>query len=186
MVTNLGQKIKELRLRNQFTLQDVSDRTGLSAGFLSQLERGLTSVAVDSLAKIAKALNVELTYFFQKPQNRQQVVVRGYDQKIFSIENNRYIHFLLSENLGDKQLVPRIIEILPCDETEELAPYQHEGEEFVYVLEGVLTLKVDDKVMELYPGDSAHYLSTRVHNWTNYTNRKVRILAVHTPNYIEQ
>ncbi len=64
MIDDIGKKIKKLRTNKKLTLKELSERTNLSIGFLSQLERGLTTVAIDSLTKIAKELDVNLTYFF--------------------------------------------------------------------------------------------------------------------------
>lgn len=56
------------------------------------------------------------------------------------------------------------------------------GKNFIYVLEGILTLLHKDREYSLYPGDSAHYLSTDEHNWTNKTNKVVKFLCVSVPN----
>lgn len=65
MIDDIGKKIKKLRTNKKLTLKELSEKTNLSIGFLSQLERGLTTVAIDSLTKIAKELDVSLTYFFK-------------------------------------------------------------------------------------------------------------------------
>ena len=78
--------------------------------------------------------------------------------------------------------MPRFIELLPINSDEPVVPYSHAGEEFIYVLEGVLTLFIENEQHELFPGDSAHYPSTTPHNWANYTSKMVRLLVVGTPN----
>jgi len=185
MNEDIGSKVKELRTNAKLTLRELSDKTGLSTGFLSQLERGLTSIATDSLASVAKALNVDTSYFFIRTTNRNSVVIRSYEKEILKIDNAKYINFLFSANPYGKQMMPRIIDILPFDNTEPLNQYQHEGEEFIYVLEGTLTLFVSGQSYELYPGDGAHYDSKIVHNYTNYTNKIVKIIAVSTPSYFK-
>jgi transcriptional regulator with XRE-family HTH domain len=180
---DIGAKIKQLRTQKQMTLKYMSEQTNLSIGFLSQLERGLTSVATDSLAKIADVLEVELTYFFMRPKERKRRVLRSYEKEVFDISNSMFIHYHLSASLKDKQLLPRLIEILPNKTDEEICSYIHEGEEFVYVLEGVLTVFLGDEQIDMYPGDSIHYDSEKnKHNWANYTNKMVKILVVSIPN----
>ena len=186
MTEDVGRKIKDLRTSRNLTLKDLSAATNLSIGFLSQLERGMTTVAIDSLGNIAKALQVNLSYFIEETKHNKKTVLRSYEKEVFQVENNQFIHYHLTNDNGDKRLLPRLIEILPSKILEEVAPYQHEGEEFVYVLEGVLTLFIDDEQQDLFPGDSAHYNSSRVHNWANYTNKTVKILTVHTPNIFEK
>lgn len=186
MINDIGKKIKKLRTSKKLTLKELSEQTDLSIGFLSQLERGLTTVAIDSLGKIAKQLGVDLTYFFEAPKKSKKILLRSYEKEIFQVENNRFIKYNLSNNLEDKNFLPRLIEILPSDSNENLVSYQHEGEEFVYVLEGILTLILGEDEKELYPGDSAHYDSSVKHNWANYTSKPVRLLTVNTPNIFKE
>ncbi|HGM3887332.1 TPA: helix-turn-helix domain-containing protein [Clostridioides difficile] len=189
MVLNkdIGAKIKQLRTQKQMTLKDMSEKTNLSIGFLSQLERGLTSVATDSLGKIASVLDVELTYFFMKPKEHKRAVLRSYEKEVFDVENSTFIHYHLSSSLKEKTMLPRLIEILPSKSSEEICCYVHEGEEFVYVLEGTLTVFLGDEQIEMYPGDTIHYNSEKNnHNWVNYTNKVVKILVVSIPNPFEK
>lgn len=181
---NIGVKIKKLRSEKGITLKELSEKSELSIGFLSQLERGLTTIAVDSLEKLAEILEVHLTYFFDYPHKRKEKVLRSYEQELLDVEEGGFIKYSLSTNLENKLLVPRLIEILPQKQEEEIISYKHEGEEFVYVLEGILTLYIDGERMEVYPGDSVHMNSNITHNWANYTNKKVKLLAVNTPNHI--
>ncbi|WP_072897839.1 cupin domain-containing protein [Clostridium fallax] len=182
----IGKKIKKLRTNKNITLKELSEKTELSIGFLSQLERGLTTVAIDSLGKIGKELGVDLSYFFKAPQKRKEIVLRSYEKEVFQVENNRFIKYNLSNDLEDKAFLPQLFEILPSDVNENLLCYEHKGEEFVYVLEGVLTLIIDDEKKALYPGDSAHYDSGIKHNWANYTSKPVKLLTIHTPNIFKE
>lgn len=183
MDKTIGTKIKQLRIQRGYTLKQMSEKTNLSTGFLSQLERGLTSVATDSLEKIAKTLDVDVTYFFIKPNNRNEIVLRRYEKEVFEVINGAFINYHLSSHLKDKLLLPRLIEILPNNSKEDIHTYVHHGEEFVYVLEGTLTLFVDNERIDLSPGDSAHYNSEKhAHNWSNYTSKIVKLLVVSGPN----
>ncbi|WP_026895339.1 helix-turn-helix domain-containing protein [Clostridiisalibacter paucivorans] len=182
MFENIGSKIKKIRKSNGMTLKELSEKTNLSVGFLSQLERGLTTIAIDSLQLIAEALRVELSYFIAQPESKKRPVLKSFEQKIYKVMNCNFINYHLSNNLEDMDLLPRLIDILPMDVEEEVKEYSHNGEEFVYVLEGILTLILEGKEYRLYPGDSAHYSSHSTHNWANYTNRTVKIVVVSTPN----
>lgn len=182
MLNQLGKKIKEMRIKRDMTLKNLSDETGLSTGFLSQLERGLTTISVDSLQKLSDALEVNLNFFFNASVKTDTVVMKRHQQRVMSIEEDRFIHYQMSQDYSDKSLFPRVIEIMPQKEVEPLDSFSHEGEEFIYVLEGILTLIVDDDITDLYPGETAHFHSTRSHNWYNATNQMVRVLAVSHPN----
>ncbi|WP_010293205.1 helix-turn-helix domain-containing protein [Clostridium senegalense] len=182
MKKDIGNKIKELRSDKKMTLRELSEATGLSIGFLSQLERGLTSIATDSLMRIAEALDVDLNYFFTNPKRKHRVVLKSYEKEVAKIDSSMFINYNLTTNPNDKALLPRLIEILPNNIEDNLTQYKHEGEEFIYVLEGVLTLYVDNEQYELYPGDTAHYSSQIMHNFANHTSKIVKILEVLTPN----
>lgn len=182
MNKDIGKKVKELRTQKKLTLKNVSELTSLSTGFLSQLERGLTNIATDSLQKIAEVLGVDLAYFFASPTRTGSYVVRSYEKEVFQVVNSRFIHYHLTTNTSEKKLLPRLVELLPINSNEDISQYAHEGEEFIYVLEGILTLFINNEQIEVFPGDSAHYNSSIVHNWANYTNKMVRILVVSSPN----
>lgn len=186
MTEDVGKKIKELRVNKNLTLKELSAATNLSIGFLSQLERGLTTVAIDSLNNIAKALEVNLSYFIESKRNNKKIITRSYEKEVFQVDNNQFIHYHLTNDIENKNLLPRLIEILPTKFQEDITSYQHEGEEFVYVLEGILTLIINGEQQELFPGDSAHYNSNIIHNWANYTSRAVKILTVNTPNMFKK
>lgn len=182
---DIGRKIKELRNDKKMTLKELSEKSGLSVGFLSQLERGLTTIAVDSLENIAQILGVQLLYFFDVPCKTNKKILRSYERQILSIQEGGFISYSLCPDLGDKSFIPKLIEVLPHKNEEQVALYKHSGEEFIYVLEGILTMYIENDVYELYPGDSVHMDSDIVHNWQNNTNKLVKILAVNSPNYLK-
>lgn len=181
--SKIGLKAKQLRLDHKMTLKDLSQKTNLSVGYLSQFERGINTIAVDSLNKIAQVYGVELSYFFPEEKKHQDsILVKSYDQTLLDVLGNNYIVKLLSNKNKDSSLYPRLIEILPQITDETLQSYPHEGEEFIYVLEGVLSLVHQGREYTMYPGDSAHYQSDVDHNWINQTNKTVKILCISFPN----
>lgn len=177
----IGEKVKALRSRKNLTLKQLSELTNLSTGFLSQFERGITTIDVDHLEALATILNVKINYFFDDSISEESVIMRGYNQPVTS-EMNQTIYKNLSKYPEDKAIAPTLVELLPKGEHESPKPYVHPGEEFIYVLDGVLTLLYGDRVDKLYAGDSAHLLSTHPHNWDNESNHIVKLLVVHFPN----
>ena len=69
--TDIGSKIKKYRKEKKYTLKNLSEQTGLSIGFLSQLERGITTIAIDSLANVADVLGVEMMDFFESDLHQE-------------------------------------------------------------------------------------------------------------------
>lgn len=186
MNKNIGELIKQKRIEHRMTLKDVSQKTDLSIGYLSQLERGLTSIAMDTLKKVAAALDVEMDYFMEQPPCRPKAVVRSYEREVLRIEGNSIIEYHLTNMAASAGMFPKYVEILPQKVVEETEAYSHEGEEFVYVLEGILTLTLGGETMDLYPGDGAHYGSRLSHNWSNQTSKAVKFITVNTPNFLQQ
>lgn len=179
---NIGDQVKKLRKVKNMSLRQLSEKTNLSTGFLSQFERGLTTIAVDSLNVIAKVLEVDLSYFFQLPKDSVDDVIYSYEQTITLVESDKFLHTYLSKNLHDKVMFPEIVSLIPENMSSAHSPFYHAGEEFLYVLEGILTLIIGNKKYKLHPGDSIHFSSTVAHNWYNSTNQMTKILVVHLPN----
>jgi len=183
-MTDIGVIVNKLRKEKKITLKELSDKSGLSTGFLSQFERGMTTIAVDSLIIIAQILEVDLDIFFQKKIGSagQEMLIRNYDREVSSV-NSKYIQFNLVRNVTNVDFLPRIYEILPSKYGEKATEnYVHEGQEFIYVIEGVLTIHIKNRTYEMYPEDSIYLDSHTPHNWENNTNKIVRILTVNSPN----
>jgi hypothetical protein len=131
-------------------------------------------------------LGVDVSYFFTTQVNGNSIILRSYERQVSEINNEKFIHFSLTNDILNRDIVPRIIEILPMEKMEEVKQFQHKGEEFIYVLEGVFTLIIDNKEQIMYPGDSAHYSSKTMHNWANYTSKTVKLLSISTPNNFKE
>ena len=182
--TAIGAKVKRRRTDKKMTLKQLGEQTGLSVGFLSQFERGLSSIALDSLEKIAKVLETPLSELFEEhnPSLYTDPVVHGIDLRFDGISDHIFQSSLRAPG-QEFQMLPRLFTLLPLS-GEETAPemYSHEGEEFVYVLEGVVTFFLEGKEYTLYAGDSIHIQSKKEHNWMNRTSRIAKILTVNMPN----
>ena len=182
--TPIGLQIKALRTGNNMTLKQLSEQTELSIGFLSQLERGMSSVAIDSLEKIALALDVPLTSFFNESAPKDhEPVVHNFELQATPV-SEQIFQYILSKDEMDFGFLPRIFTLMPFAnfESDDLEMYSHTGEEFIYVLEGIVTLLLGNRQYTLYPGDSVQIHSTEPHNWVNSTNKVAKMLTVNTPN----
>lgn len=175
---NIHKKIKNLRLENEMTLKDLSERTGLSVSFLSQIERGSSSLAITSLKKIADAFNIHITYFFEEIENHNYALHKE-EQKPFKLEGSDIVHARLAGKFPDRKMEPMMVTIPPNKLYTE--KYSHPGEEFYYVVKGVVVFKVDEKEYILNSGDSIHFPSEKEHEWKNPTNEEVVLVSVLTP-----
>ncbi|MBS4534069.1 cupin domain-containing protein [Clostridium sp. D2Q-14] len=181
----IGAKLKALRTAKKYTLKQLSEKSGLSIGFLSQLERGISSIAIDSLAKLAEILGVSMSVFFDSASDSEKKypVSRSFELRCSQV-SPQIIQYILTNNIDEFNYLPRIFHLMPFANTDldELEMYHHYGEEFIYVLEGVLIVYLDGGEYCLNPGDSIQIHSNLPHNWINKTNRIVKILTVNTPN----
>lgn len=173
----IGRKINALRKQKGLTLQQVSESSGLSAAFLSQVERELTSPSVASLAGIAKALEVAPSFFFPPPQG-EGLLVRGYARQPFRLDDAEVVYARLGGELPERTLEPLHVTYPAGYEGEELC---HPGEEFYYVLAGQLVVELDGEEHKLNPEDSMHFRSERPHRLRNRGDLPVHLIAVTTP-----
>ena len=183
MAEDIGSKIRRLRIAKNFTLKQLSDASGFSIGYLSQFERGLSSIAIDSLRKLANILGVSLSSFFENSSpDPTYPVVHPFELIPNEISPQIY-QYILNHSVSDFDMLARIFLLMPFAEKESPPErYSHEGEEFIYVLEGIVTVYIESNQYILYPGDCIQIHSTLRHNWANRTNRVVKLLQVNSPN----
>ncbi len=176
---SIYEKIRTLRLEMNMTLKELSDKSGFSISFLSQVERGNSSLAITSLQKIAESLNVPITYFFESKKNNTYHTY-AQERQPFQIEGSPMTYTRLAGHFPDRALEP-LLNILPPGQTRPVA-YNHAGEEFYYVLQGTVTITVDGKEYILKKGDTIHFPSTLVHTWYNPSDEEeAHVLSVLTP-----
>lgn len=178
MIDKISKKIRTLRKSKDLTLKDLSERTELSISFLSQVERGNSTLAITSLKKIATALDVPITYFFNNPEEHH-FLVKKEDRKSFQMDGCQSILSRLSGTFPNRALESMIVTIQP--NSNHGHAFNHPGEEFAYILEGELTITLDDEIYTLKKDDSIHYPSTKKHLWQNITNKETRVLTINTP-----
>lgn len=171
-------KIKELRKRNEMTLKALSQKTHLSISFLSQIERGDSSLAITSLKKIADAFQVPMSFFFEERQNNNYAI-KEEDQKPFRVEGSGSIHVRLAGNFPDRRMEPMKVTLAPFQNDNQ--KYRHPGEEFYYVLKGAVIFTIENKKYSLKKGDSIHFPSTKMHEWKNPSDEETVLLSILTP-----
>jgi transcriptional regulator with XRE-family HTH domain len=179
----VGEKIKTLREQKGLLLKDVADRTGFSAALISQMENHLVSPSLGTLIKLAKALDVRVGDFFGESHEDPYTIVRKDEQKTVSRFASKegvkygYSYGSLGFDLKNRHMEPFIITLEPATiKTSKTST--HEGEEFIYVLEGEMEVILGNHRDVLYPGDSIYYDSTIPHRVQCHQERNTKILAV--------
>jgi len=179
----VGEKIKAIREQKGFSLKDVADQTGFSTALLSQMENHLISPSLGTLIKLAKALEIKVGDFFGETHEEPFAIVRKDERRTISRfaskEGVKYGYGY--ESLGfekkNRHMEPFIVTLEPATiKTSKTST--HEGEEFIYVLEGEMEVIFGDHRDVLYPGDCIYYDSTIPHRVQCHQEKVTRILAV--------
>ncbi|WP_174614842.1 helix-turn-helix domain-containing protein [Virgibacillus ihumii] len=176
MTDELGAKIKQLRKQQKQTLKQIAEETDLSISFLSQLEHSKTSATLESLKKISDALNVNPSYFFAKPDAVSPSKVIRHERVNDELKQNKFIYRDLSGAMENPLFSPILIILNPGDNRG--SNFSHKGQEFLYVLEGTLTIHIEGEEHVLHPHDSIFLQSSKSHYWLNKTDRTIKFLCV--------
>lgn len=172
----IGKKIQRLRLKYGLTQQELADRAELSKGFISQLERDLTSPSIVTLTDILECLGTTPGEFFQEKED-EKIVFRAEDMFEKS-EEGEHIVWLIP-NAQKNELEPILVTLDPGASTPEDDP--HHGEEFGYLLSGSGILHLGDRRLRLKKGCSFYFKPNMPHWVENRGKTELKLLWVSTP-----
>ncbi len=183
----IGPRIRELREASGMSLRGLARASGLSVGFLSQVERGISSIALTSLRAVADALGHPMSELFEaeseaSPDDDSIVftLMRGSERKRSLISGGRHYE-MLSARAPGLILEPMLVYIEPGGVQEP--PDSHAGEEFAYVLSGQLIYQVAGEDHLLEPGDSLYLRSNTPHAMRNEGTETCVVVSVVTPRH---
>ncbi|MCB4204131.1 cupin domain-containing protein [Deferribacterales bacterium Es71-Z0220] len=172
-----GAKLKDIRKKLGMTLEDISQKTGFTKSFISQIENGKNSPSISSLKKICYALGTTISELFEDERN----IVHKFTENDYKILKNKSLSMaFLATKLVNRKLEPMIVEIDPHSETGS-DYYRHTGEEFGYVIKGVLTVVIGNEEYVLKEGESIYFSSNLPHKLKNKTDEKLKAFWVGTP-----
>ena len=173
---DLGNKIKELRNKKGLTQEELADRCELSKGFISQLERDLTSPSIATLLDILQCLGTTIGEFFNESPEEQIVFGKSdYFEKL-DTELKNEIKWIIPN--AQKNVMEPIMLTLEA-EGETYPDNPHEGEEFGYVLQGSIAIHIGNKVYRAKKGESFYFVSDKKHYLTSKSG--ATILWVSSP-----
>lgn len=179
----IGFKIRRMRQDRRMTLQDLADATGLSKPLLSQIENEQVIPPLATLLRIAKAFRVNLHSFFQEEGSTARCVLTraGESRKLQRRPDGDnpapYIYHSLAYGKKNRNLEPFLIEFDVREWNDELL-VSHEGEEFIFLLDGELELHYGDQILLLGAGDSVYYDSSEPHAFLGKGDKPARAVAV--------
>jgi len=175
---DLGKRLKALRTKNGLTLEELASRCELSKGFLSQLERNMTSPSISTLEDIVEVLGVSLEDLFKEDREEQ---IKFDEDDYFVDEKDKSSITWLVPNAQKNEMEPILLKLKEHGESNEILP--HEGEEFGYVLEGrVELINLDDKKRTILKKNDTFYLKgNHRHKLVNNSRQVAEVIWITTP-----
>jgi transcriptional regulator with XRE-family HTH domain len=178
----MSQRIKSLRLEKGLSVLDMARRTGLDQAYLHEIEQGRVNPPLGILVKLGKALDMKMGAFISSKRDQAYSVVRKDQRRAMSrYPNTRqtsygYSYHSLAPDKANRAMEPVMVTLTA--QGKDVEPSSHEGQEFVFVLEGEMELTIGDKVEVLGPGDSIYYESSEPHVLKPHGEGPTTILAV--------
>lgn len=187
----IGAKIKSIRESKQLTLQEVAERSGLGSEQIERIEHNVDFPSLAPLIKIARVLGVRLGTFLDDQTELGPVICRKKDSNEANgigftnnatLERKHMEYHSLSQDKSGRHMEPFLIDIVPSEEGVDFVLSTHEGEEFIYVLDGVVEINYGKNTYILEEGDSIYYDSIVAHHVHAAADHTAKILGVvYTP-----
>ena len=173
----IGKRLLKLRRGKKLTLKNLANETGLSTTYISQVEKGELMPPVSVLLQLSKALEIDSSLLLREEKKRAaKASAEGYRKR-----TEDYTYETLTPEASHKHLKAFKVFIDPKTEHKGVS-YQHQGEEFQYVIKGKVEVMVGDNRNVLGPGESLHFNSSIVHKLRNISSEKAELLVVlYTP-----
>ncbi len=172
----MGARLRTLRTSQGLSLAEVADAVGISVGFLSAIERSQMSASVGTLRKLARYYKLNILDFFDAASETNPHLVRPGERKQLDAGTGVRMDLLA---WGNTVMEPHLFTIASGAGSGDA--YAHEGEEFIFVLKGKLSISLQDQDYVLKPGDSFYFESSMPHSWRNLGPSETVVLWVNTP-----
>ncbi len=174
----IGEKIKELRLQHNLTQEELADRAELSKGFISQIERDLTSPSIATLVDILQCLGTDLKGFFSDSEDTQ-VVFQKNDYFVKEDDELGNVIEWIVPNAQKNEMEPMLLTLTAGGKT--FLDNPHQGEEFGYVIEGTVVIHKGRESYRAREGESFYFAATKQHHIENVGSGEAKIIWVSSP-----
>jgi transcriptional regulator with XRE-family HTH domain len=182
ITASVGERVRQVRDKRRLSLEDVSQRTGIDVSLLSQIEEGVVAPPLGTIIKLAKALEMRMGYFISGKEDRPYTIVRHGDRKVVSRYDSKkakyygYEYESLAPHKKERHMEPFLVTLEAAETEEERST--HDGQEFIFVLQGQMEVRLGEDLHILDPGDAIYYDSTVPHLVKTHGKKTTKILAV--------
>jgi transcriptional regulator with XRE-family HTH domain len=181
VVSRIAQKIKQVRLQNGLTIQEVAQKANVSKGLLSKIENSRTIPSLPVFVGIIQALDISLKEFFEEMillNGKDYLVVRKEEYKTVVKEDRHGFHY---QHIVSQTIAACTIEtvLLTIDSKNSSKPTVTDGYEFKYVISGCCDYHINEEVIELQEGDSIYFDASKPHFPKNKAKKKAVMLVVY-------
>ena len=173
----IGERIRNLRQLSNLTQEELAERANLTKGFISQIERDLTSISLDSLIQILDALDENISDFF-RDASEEKIVYRQKDRVAIEKERIEKLELLIPGSTN-RRLEPILLTLRRGQITPREKP--HEGEEFGLILRGRINLRFGKEVQKLKRGECFYFSAEKEHWLQNPASREAVVLWIASP-----
>ena len=178
----IGNKIKNLRLQKGLTQEELGERTDLSKGYISQIEREISSPSIETLFSLLEVLGISAKDFFDEDTLNQKVVYTEKDVTSYADpEQGYHVTWLIPES-NEKEMEPVLLHLAPGG---AFKAYEPSGSEtFVFVLEGRVTLRLGYESFIATQGETFYYKASEIHQLRNESETDTKVLVTATDSYL--
>ena len=182
ILVNVGERVRKVRERRGLSLRDISQRTDIDISMLSRIEEGVVTPPLGTVIRLAKALEMKMGYFISGEENKAYTIVRRDDRRVVARYNSKkgkqygYEYESLAPHKKDRHMEPFLVTLEPAETEEERST--HDGQEFIFVLQGRMEVRLGREIHILEPGDAIYYDSTVPHLVKCHGEENTKILAV--------
>ncbi len=178
----IGNRIKNLRLSKNLTQEELGERTDLTKGYISQLERDLSSPSIETLFAILEVLGQSPKDFFDEEERQQKVIYNKEERTFYEDAEKGYrIEWLVPES-NEKEMEPVLLEISARSCFKQFEPSL--SETFAYVLKGTVTVKLGDKTYKAKQNETIYFHAADEHQIINDGKEPAMLILVATDSYL--
>ncbi|AOV08404.1 helix-turn-helix domain-containing protein [Sporosarcina ureilytica] len=178
----IGKKIKSLRLKKGLTQEELAERTDLTKGHISQLERELNSPSIETLFALLEVLGTTPKDFFDETKKNVKVVYTKDEQIVYADNDLKYKIRWLVPRSNENEMDPVQIEFEQQGQFKLFEPSS--SETFIYVQTGKVQIELGDSIYSASEGDAVYYDASEQHRLTNINKGKTTIILVATESYL--